>query len=433
MIKSIKVSGFKLFEKEVALNLSPIVKNAQHLAENIINVDKSKKVLKAAVIYGVNNSGKSSIIQAVEVFRQIYMQGEIGKFPFIQLMNFANDTDKITYEITFYQDSKEIVYGIAFKNNYQFDEYLSINGQLFFKKDDNDNYSTDINNSQYEKAIKEVPTDKLIVPYICNNNLNNNESNKELLEFRLVDKFFKRLRFIDNDNVSIDSRTLLKMENDAGRLKILDKLIESSPLYVDKRTILTRKELLNSDDYLKYAEKNLLEKQYYDDEINSSLDAHRILSHYKTGNGKNIVRPSFLFDSSGTNKFINLSIEIINALLDGEILLIDNFDNSLHFMLTQALIKLINSEVNNQSQFIISTHDVKLLSPKLLRKDQINFTVRDDYPSIVRLDEFKANSDVDVRSDSNFEKMYTEEKFFDLTETDICEVIAAIKQYLNNA
>jgi hypothetical protein len=61
----------------------------------------------------------------------------------------------------------------------------------------------------------------------------------------------------------------------------------------------------------------------------------------------------------------------------------------------------------------LTSHDVKLLSPLLFRKDQINFTLRDDDKvKIVSLNDFKANSNIDIRSNSNFEKMYVEEKLF---------------------
>ena len=51
---------------------------------------------------------------------------------------------------------------------------------------------------------------------------------------------------------------------------------------------------------------------------------------------------------------------------------------------------LKNSEINSDAQFIMTSHDVKLLSPQLFRKDQINFILRDDCKvEIVSLDDFK--------------------------------------------
>ena len=80
----------------------------------------------------------------------------------------------------------------------------------------------------------------------------------------------------------------------------------------------------------------------------------------------------------------------------------------------------------------MTTHDVKLLSPYLFRKDQINFITRDDEGvEINNLDSFKANSENDIRSNSNFEKMYIKEAIVPLPQTDINQVIQEFLEYEN--
>lgn len=154
------------------------------------------------------------------------------------------------------------------------------------------------------------------------------------------------------------------------------------------------------------------------------MDSFRITSIYKSNDGKLIKKPSLLFDSVGTNNYLRLSMHIIIALLDGNILIIDEFDSSLHFKLTRTLTILMNSEANKNAQFILTTHDVNLLSNDLFRKDQINFIVRDNNDvDIISLNDFKANTENDIRNTSNFEKMYLEEKFIPLPSTNIYNVI----------
>lgn len=92
--------------------------------------------------------------------------------------------------------------------------------------------------------------------------------------------------------------------------------------------------------------------------------------------------------------------------------------------MTRALSIFINSNPFSKAQFILSTHDVKLLSPVLFRKDQIYFINRyEKSVEMVSLDMFKSNSEVDVRSNSNYEKIYVEGKIVDLPYTDIYSVI----------
>ena len=252
--------------------------------------------------------------------------------------------------------------------------------------------------------------------------------------FTLIEKFFNKIKFVNNRENVINIPLYTKFINDSKKMSILNKLIGSTKLYMEKRDTLPEEELYNSDLYKSFMENNNLEELKNTDDkkesFKSLVDLLRVTSVYKGRNGSMVKKPSILFDSVGTNKFIVLAMHIITALLEDNILLIDEFDSSLHHKLTRALVILMNSEINSDAQFIMTSHDVKLLSPQLFRKDQINFILRDDCQvEIVSLDDFKANSNRDIRSNSNFEKMYVEEKIVPLPDTDIYQVIKEFSSY----
>ena len=106
---------------------------------------------------------------------------------------------------------------------------------------------------------------------------------------------------------------------------------------------------------------------------------HIQYTHDNTYNGLKIL--DLGSESDGTQKLLALSTPIIKALDKGEVLVIDELDNSLHTELLKAIVMLFNSEETNpnNAQLIFTTHDTNLLNQKFFRRDQIWFTEKDIY------------------------------------------------------
>ena len=190
--------------------------------------------------------------------------------------------------------------------------------------------------------------------------------------------FLINLYFLDDveKNVIMNS-DIMAFISDKNKMSILNKLLESTEVHVAKRTLEDESYVLNNEHYLRHLDKNQIDRL----KGAKLLDALRMVSYYPSESGNLVAKPSILFDSIGTNKFIVMSMYVINAILNRQILFIDEIDNSLHYKITRALIILMNSSLNNGAQFIMTTHDVKLLSQQLLRKDQINFVIRNEEKS----------------------------------------------------
>lgn len=119
--------------------------------------------------------------------------------------------------------------------------------------------------------------------------------------------------------------------------------------------------------------------------------------------------PLFL-ESTGTQKFLSLLGPVIDTLENGKVLLVDEFDNSIHPVLTKFIVDLFESEEKNKknAQLIVTTHDTSLLSYRDdFVKDQFWFTEKDEFGSakLFSLAEF------DIRNDTEFGKKYLEGRF----------------------
>lgn len=84
-------------------------------------------------------------------------------------------------------------------------------------------------------------------------------------------------------------------------------------------------------------------------------------------------------ESNGTRQLFVLSFFILSKLAKGGVLFVDELDASLHPKLVQALIKLFHDPQANpkDAQLIFNTHDTTLLSAEIFRRDQIWFVEKD--------------------------------------------------------
>jgi hypothetical protein len=81
-------------------------------------------------------------------------------------------------------------------------------------------------------------------------------------------------------------------------------------------------------------------------------------------------------ESEGTRRLLGLLRPMLNALDEGSLLIVDELDASLHTQACEALLLLFLSAGTNPkgAQLVATTHDTNLLQCRLLRRDQIWFT-----------------------------------------------------------
>ena len=84
-------------------------------------------------------------------------------------------------------------------------------------------------------------------------------------------------------------------------------------------------------------------------------------------------------ESSGTQILFQSAGAWLNVLKNGEVLLYDELDTSLHPLMTRFLIRLFHSQSTNQknAQLVFTTHDTSLLDSDLFRRDQVWFIEKD--------------------------------------------------------
>ncbi len=110
-------------------------------------------------------------------------------------------------------------------------------------------------------------------------------------------------------------------------------------------------------------------------------------------------------ESSGTKSLFYLGGLILRVLEKGSVLVVDEFDTSLHPLVTSYLIRLFANPLSNPkgAQLLFATHDVTLLDEELFNRDQIWFTEKNERggTELVRCSDIEG-----LRSDAPIGKWY---------------------------
>lgn len=141
---------------------------------------------------------------------------------------------------------------------------------------------------------------------------------------------------------------------------------------------------------------------------------NRIVSNHRQydDEGREVNNVAFSFNSNeseGTIKYFSLSYPIIDALDNGKRLAVDELDSKLHPLLVRKIITLFNSSETNPkgAQLLFTTHDTFLLGAGLFRRDQVWFTQKDSFGAT----EAYSLAEYKVRGNSPFEKEYLQGRF----------------------
>lgn len=124
---------------------------------------------------------------------------------------------------------------------------------------------------------------------------------------------------------------------------------------------------------------------------------------------------NFEEESSGTRKVFSILPVILNALKNGNLMLIDELDAKLHPILLQRIIEMFTNPALNVkgAQLLFTSHDLTTMNNKTFRRDEIWFSAINAYDESVlySLVDFRKESGDKPRNDENYNKQYLEGRY----------------------
>lgn len=149
--------------------------------------------------------------------------------------------------------------------------------------------------------------------------------------------------------------------------------------------------------------------------IKLDLGTRIVTKHSVYQKGKKVAHTFFdlmRHESTGTTKMYKLTAQVIQALVSGGVIVLDELDSDLHPLVSRMIIEMFHDPASNpqQAQLITSTHDVSLLDLDLFRRDQIWFAEKQDgrETNLYSLVEFKQS---EVRANAPIGKWYLDGRF----------------------
>lgn len=412
MLVNFRVENFKSLKNNTQFSMQAT--KLKNLTESNTFLFNNISLLKSAVIYGANASGKSNVLSALENMKQVVKNSmnieKIKQYPLqTYLLSTESEKKDTTFEIEIIIDETIYRYGFSiYEKGIIHNEWLEQKkmiprakwNNLFNRKKQNITLG---NLFSEGKLLKDKTRDNALFLSVVAQF--NGEKSQSILQWF---NSLKILSNIKNEEFEHYSFKMLEEENFKDRIVSFIKSADTGISNIKNKKIklddlkLGKKELDQLPDFIlnELKEKGL-----------SSIETLHI--QYDEDNSFKAFKAFPLdFESTGTRKLLALSAHIIDTLDEGGILIVDELDNSMHTDLVESIIKLFNSKITNpnNAQLIFTTHDTNLLKQENFRRDQIWFTQKDIFGAteLYSLVEYGKGK---TRDDLVLEKNYLNGKF----------------------
>jgi AAA15 family ATPase/GTPase len=426
MIIRVRFENILSFNDEQEISLLPEKSSA--LSEHVIKANSRDdiSILKSAIIYGANASGKSNLIKIIaflkaSVTRGIKPESSIPINAFKLSDKGQRRPSKI--EIEFKTRGICYAYGLTFNSKIIIEEWLyKINRRTerkIFERSSTAN-STEVifdkvkfktaEEKQFAHFIgKGTPPNKTFmreskernIAHIedINNAYNWFDTSLKILfpkttvtglEFQLAenkDLADSMTKFLSYFKTGISQLIKTEIDPFSDLLDLPNDLVKevSNTIGKDKRVVIT-----SQDGSKSYA---------MEIDQDGELKAYKLNSIHINKKGEKVTF-ELNEESDGTRRIIDFVPALIELTKNESVYLIDEIDRSLHPMLSRAILKyFFEASSTISSQLIATTHESNLLDLDIIRKDEIWFVERDKDGSskLYSLSDFKPRPDKDIK------------------------------------
>lgn len=408
MFISMTVENFRSIKNKNKMSfLASGAKN--HLDGNVYYSEKSgANYLKSIGFYGANASGKSNVLLAFEALRYMVVgSGDLKDGEDIKCYEpykLSKDclSAPITFEIEFlYKDDVKYIYKISFTKNKIIEESLDfypnkVKSNIFYRGSE-DNWSTISFGTNYKGGIKKIA-------FFENNaylsKAGDNAASPEMIR-NIYNMFMRDIFHIgSSEQFKLTSSSVSNINDVIGNLSKILCLVDTGI----KSVGITEVDVKLPDIMEKMNLPDFIKKNY----IDSKKDKY-IFTHVGEDGTESLFEESE--ESDGTRKIFSMMHPIIEAFKDRTVFIFDELDNGLHPHVADLVIKLFNDKTINKvgSQIIFSTHNIQLMDPEKMRRDQIYFVdKKNGSSSIYSLDDFDKKK---VKPSTPYNSWYDDGRF----------------------
>ncbi|NOU46557.1 MAG: ATP-binding protein [Bacteroidales bacterium] len=392
MIQELKISNFLSFKEEVTFSFEA-TKETTFEDYQVVEVAPGVRLLRFAVVYGANASGKSNLIRAFEFLHDFWFQSK---------KDISEKTDAIPFKLDretpkqpSYFSLKFYVGGVRYWYQLEVDESKVYSEKLYY-------YSSVQPTLLFERSLL--------------NNVSVVSFNQAVVKISAVAREEINLKCLPNisffaarNQVNV-ALTKIDAARDWMKQRVLDSIDPVTPMFEFAESRIQKDEILKKHllDFVREADFNItgikskIEKQVVpqhfldyllksdsmSEEEKERLKEEKVFTQISTdfehtvknqrGTEKYIL-PEDL-ESEGTRRITGVQTALYMTLQANAFLAIDEIESSLHPELIVFLLKKFLENKNNHAQLLITTHYDPLLNQtdELFRKDSVWFTDKNE-------------------------------------------------------
>lgn len=403
MIHEFSVKNYLSFKEEQTISFEA-TKDTTY--SDIFTVDNGNmKLLKFAVIYGANASGKTNLLDAIDYLRHLQINPPSDKSSNTKFVPFLLDDntpkDNGFFRLSFFIDDIRYVYSIELNDTFVVNEvlkyYPGTQPALLF--DRKYNKTKNISEIKFGEKLEITIEDEI---FLTRSTLNNTTVlgafAKSNIHSNLLDRIYKwyqeeMMKIIKTDT-KLFSWTSKRVKEDIICKSFLLEMLKKadfniSDIKFSKTDIELTEKMISEIETLPISD---TKKQEIISE--GKISPEQVLFSHKIEKSSYSL-PKEL-QSQGTLRYYGLGGVLNKLIRNNTILLIDELENSLHYELVIHFIKtfLVNSE---KSQLIITTHDISLLETEMIRRDVVWITEKNNgITDLYSVSDFKLHKNLSI-------------------------------------
>ena len=375
MLLDIEIKNLKSFKNQTIFSMEAENKIEDRNSFEV-EVGKEKfELLKTAVLFGGNASGKSNFTSVLSIFRYYLFNKGIEKYN-KEGFRFGEEDKNSTIKVRNVVDDKiyEYILEINFNTKKIIKEKLYITAlerKLVFEREKN----------KIVKYDKEIFSEYEITIGFINETLTDSDSViSRIIEWRVPEEIEKYIFYIDKIKINNYSDDLGKyIYENKNNKKLVIEFLKKIGIIVNDIEVYREKNEFFLKNIRESKEFQILSEKEQEKLLSQIAYIYRIHFVYED-NQKQKYKLEYYEQSAGTQKILSMFFPIYNLLNNGGVMIIDELDITLHYSLIKEIIKMFNSVEYNRknAQLIFTTHNLLLMDFNLFREDQIWFLENND-------------------------------------------------------
>lgn len=392
MIQELKIKNCLSFKEEVTFSFEA-TKDKTFEDYQTVEVAPGVRLLRFAMIYGANASGKSNFLYSIQFLHDFWFEIKKDMTEETDVMPFK--LDKVTpneptvFSLKFYVNETKYWYYLSLNEKEVLSEklylYSSVQPTLLFERKVENNLSV-INFNPQAIKISSIAKEEINIKCLPNMSFfaARNQVNVSLPKIDIARDWMKQnILPIVSGRSSLFEFAEQELQSDSVLKSYLLQFIKEADFNISGINTRTEKqdipqefiEMLLNMDKISETEKEQLRNEKTVTNIRTDFE-HTVVN--ERGVEKYLLSEGL--QSDGTRQITGLESAIYKALQKNALLIVDEIESSLHPQLVYFILKKFLEQKDNRAQLLITTHYDPLLNEvdELFRKDSVWFTEKNE-------------------------------------------------------